>query len=181
MSDTNIASLEKFCQAVVEPMLSRPEELFVTGRRDHPSRTIRISITCDHYDFPRIMGREGRNHNALKMLASIASATLGESVTVYIEPPLSRFQIPKGEFKPQPESKLDPILKSVETIVSLVFHGRTQVAHRSEAHTSWIDVKVDPNEKLESGVIDSIARELRTLVHAQGKSIGRNVYIFVTK
>lgn len=178
---SNVDRLVKMCEAVIRPVTSRPEDLVVVGEREYPSKTIRLTIICSHFDFPRIMGREGRNHNALKMITSIAAATLGESTTIFVQPPQSKFQAPKVEFVPQPEAALDGILKSLEQVANLVFHGRTQIAHRSEGHTSWIDVKVDPKEKLTDPVIDALAKELRILVHAQGKSIGRVVYVFVKK
>lgn len=180
MSD-NVQRLADLCEAIIRPMAGYPEELHVSARRESPSRTIRVAINCSHYDFPRLMGRDGRNHNAIKMIVSIAAASLGEAATIYVDPPLSKFQVPKVEFEAKPDAPLEPILKSVEAICKLVFHGRPQIAHRSEHHTSWIDIKVDPEEKLMPPVIESLAKELRTITHAQGKSIGRVVYIYVTK
>ena len=169
----NLEQLLDVCKAALTPMASRPEELGFRQWKDEGSGLVRIEVRPSAYDFPRMMGSGGRNHKSLKFLLTIAASTIGESCSLYIVPSGECPGITRHPFAPNPAAPIKPTLDFLEKVLPLVIRDRFTLAHKSDGHNTWIDIKTSSYGNFEPAIFEQVSDDIKSLCFAQGKSYGR--------
>lgn len=90
MNDTIPHKLRSVFLDIVSLMASKPEALGVTATSDSRGGFIAIRITPAPEDMPGLIGRQGTNAKALRILAQIAAEANGRTGGVYIIEPQHR-------------------------------------------------------------------------------------------
>lgn len=73
-AQTKISRLAKVCRIVVEELVDNPGSVIITPTLGEGETTAVITVRADKSDYGKVIGRQGRNLDALRILLEAISA-----------------------------------------------------------------------------------------------------------
>ena len=151
---------------------ARHEDLQVNGADAGPSKSI-LAVKCHPWDYPKVVGKQGKNHWSLQRILTAIGARQGRLVEFTLLPSERREKGP-DEFRPDPKWKPGPILLLLNRVLSMAMGPGEYVAKCDQTpELATLVVIVDEV----TGELMELAQATHAIFHAIGKTQGRKVTV----